>query len=116
MSTSRFVPRRSAYGIVIFLCAASRLGVLLHERDKILGSFEKSATFAQVFVENGTFGFLPGQPSAYTQPLYGFFLVPVEWIFGRNSWLAIGLAQIVVAVAVALLVYEIGLRFLPQPW
>ena len=48
-------------------------------------------------------------PSANTQPLYGFFLIPIVWIFGR-SWLAVGLAQIVVAVATALLVYEIGRR------
>jgi dolichyl-phosphate-mannose-protein mannosyltransferase len=90
--------------------------VLLHERAAILSGVEKSATFAQVFVEHGTFGLIPGEPSAYTQPLYGFFLIPVEWIFGRDSWLAVGLAQIVVASAVALLVYEIGLRFLPQRW
>ena len=108
--------RRGSYALVAFLGAAPRLGVLVHERDRILLGVEKSATFAQTFVEHGTFGLLPGQPSAYTQPLYGWFLIPVEWLFGRNSWLAIGLAQIAVAVVVALLVYEIGLRFLAPRW
>ena len=62
-------------------------------------------------MQHGTFGFIPGEPSAYTQPLYGWFLIPVYWIFGR-SWLSIGLAQIVLAVVTALLVYEIGRRLL----
>lgn len=107
--------RRRVYALVAVVCAAPRLGVLLHERDAILSGVEKSATFAQVFVEDGTFGFLPGQPSAYTQPLYGWFLIPVEWIFGRN-WESIGLMQIVVAVAVACLVFEIARRFLSTGW
>jgi 4-amino-4-deoxy-L-arabinose transferase-like glycosyltransferase len=64
-----------------------------------------------VFVKYGTFGLIPGEPSAYTQPLYGWFLIPVYWIFGR-SWLSIGLAQIVLAVVTAILVYEIGRRML----
>jgi hypothetical protein len=98
------VTRRRAYALVAVVCALPRLGVLLHERGAILSGVEKSATFAQVFVDHGTFGFLPGQPSAYTQPLYGWFLIPVEWIFGR-SWESIGLAQIAVAVVVALLVF-----------
>ena len=40
----------------------------------------------------------PGVPSAYTQPLYGWFLAAIYLPFGR-SWLAVGIAQIVVAVA-----------------
>jgi 4-amino-4-deoxy-L-arabinose transferase-like glycosyltransferase len=85
-----------------------RLGVLLYERNDILTAFtEKSDDFARTFVDHGTFGFLPGEPSAYTQPLYGFFLVGVYTIFGRH-WLAVGLAQTAVALAVALLVYEIA--------
>ena len=107
--------RRRAYALVAAVCAVPRLVVLLHERDAILSGVEKSATFAQVFVEHGTFGLLPGEPSAYTQPLYGWFLIPVEWIFGRN-WASIGLAQIVVAVAVVLLVLEIARRVLPLGW
>jgi 4-amino-4-deoxy-L-arabinose transferase-like glycosyltransferase len=109
------VTRPRAYALVIAACAVPRLGVLLHERDAILSGVEKSATFAQVFVDDGTFGFLPGQPSAYTQPLYGWFLIPVEWVFGR-SWESIGLAQIVIAVAVAVLVFEIARRFLSMGW
>jgi 4-amino-4-deoxy-L-arabinose transferase-like glycosyltransferase len=87
---------------------------LLHERGAILAAFtEKSDDFAQSFVANGTFGFIAGHPSASTQPLYGFFLVPVYWIAGRHWW-SVGGAQIVVAVAAALLVYEIGRRFLSR--
>ena len=82
----------------------------LHERGDILTAFtEKSDDFAQTFVHHGTFGFIPGEPSAYTQPLYGFFLVPIYWIFGRNWW-AVGVAQILVATVTALLVYAIGAR------
>jgi Dolichyl-phosphate-mannose-protein mannosyltransferase len=104
--------RRRAYAALAVVCALPRLGVLLHERDKITSSFtEKSDLFAQTFVHHGTFGFIPGEPSAYTQPLYGWFLIPVYWIFGRH-WLSIGLAQIALAVATAFLVYEIGRRVL----
>jgi 4-amino-4-deoxy-L-arabinose transferase-like glycosyltransferase len=106
------VRRRSAYAGLAILCAAPRLAVLLHERADITAAFtEKSDTFAQTFVNHGTFGLVPGEPSAYTQPLYGWFLVPVYWIFGR-SWWSIGLAQIVLAVVTAFLVYEIGRRLL----
>jgi len=109
------VRRRTAYAIVGAACAVPRVVVLFHERDRILaGGVEKSAVFANVFVHHGTFGFIPGQPSAYTQPLYGFFLIPVEWAFG-GQWLDIGLSQVVVAVATSLLVYEIGRRWL-SPW
>ena len=48
-------------------------------------------------------------PSAYTQPLYGWFLAGLYFPFGR-SWLAVGIAQVVVAVATALVVFEIGSR------
>src|SRR4029079_8093738 len=62
-----------------------RVIVLVHERGRILTAFpDKSDDFAQTFVHHGTFGFIPGEPSAYTQPLYGFFLVPIYWIFGRT--------------------------------
>jgi 4-amino-4-deoxy-L-arabinose transferase-like glycosyltransferase len=106
------VSRRVSYAGLAAICAAPRLAVLLHERSSITASFtEKSDTFAQTFVHHGTFGFIPGEPSAYTQPLYGWFLIPVYWIFGR-SWLSIGLAQILLAVATVVLVYEIGRRVL----
>ena len=102
--------RRVAYSALAFVCAVPRFGVLLHVRDVITGSnAEKSDLFAQLFVAHGTYGLIPGEPSAYTQPLYGWFLIPVYWIFGR-SWVSIGLSQIALAVVTAWLVYEIGRR------
>lgn len=96
--------------LILLAAALPRLAVLLYERGSILNSFtEKGDDFARQFVATGTFGFVPGQPSAWTQPLYGFFLVPIYWIFGRHWW-SIGFAQILVAVATAWLVYEIGRR------
>jgi 4-amino-4-deoxy-L-arabinose transferase-like glycosyltransferase len=104
------VPRTRAYALVAVIAALPRLVVLVHERGRIMAAFtDKSDDFASTFVHSGTFGFLPGHPSAYTQPLYGFFLVPLYWIFGRH-WLVVGLAQIAVAVGTAILVYEIGRR------
>jgi 4-amino-4-deoxy-L-arabinose transferase-like glycosyltransferase len=105
------VRRLAAPLLVALAAAAPRLGVLLYERGAILSAFtEKSDDFAQTFVATGTYGFVPGIPSASTQPLYGWFLIPIYWLFGR-SWLAVGLVQVAVAVAVALLVYELGRRF-----
>jgi 4-amino-4-deoxy-L-arabinose transferase-like glycosyltransferase len=93
---------------------APRLVVLLRERNDILTAFtDKGDDFARTFVNHGTFGFLPGEPSAYTQPLYGFFLVPIYWIFGREWW-SVGGAQILVATATAFLVYAIGARVLSR--
>ena len=101
--------RRSTAALIVVLVAAiPRLVVLARERETILEEFvDKSDRFAVTLVEHGTFGFLPGVPSAYTQPLYGWFLAGLYLPFDR-SWLAVGLAQIVVAVATALLVLEIG--------
>jgi hypothetical protein len=105
---------RHAYALVGLAAALPRLGVLAVERGDILAEFtEKSDDFATTLVASGTFGFIPGEPSAYTQPLYGFFLASLYWPFGR-SWLAVGLAQVVVAVATAWLVYAIGARFVSQ--
>ena len=56
---------------------------------------------------SGTFGFLPGVPSAYTQPLYAWFLAALYWPLER-SWVVVGVAQILLAVATALLVLAIG--------
>jgi 4-amino-4-deoxy-L-arabinose transferase-like glycosyltransferase len=99
--------RGRAYALVALAAAVPRLVVLLHERSDLLAAFtEKSLDFARTFVHTGTFGFIPNEPSAWTQPLYGFFLVPFYW-----SWWAVGLAQIAVAVGTALLVYETGRRF-----
>jgi 4-amino-4-deoxy-L-arabinose transferase-like glycosyltransferase len=106
--------KRAHLWLIAAAAIAPRLAVLLHERGKILTAFtDKSDDFAQTFVHHGTFGFIPGEPSAYTQPLYGFFLVPVYWIFGRNWW-SVGGAQILVATATALLVYAIGTRVLSR--
>ena len=81
--------------------------MLARERETIEEFVDKSDRFATTLVEHGTFGFLPDVPSAYTQPLYGWFLAALYWPFGR-SWLAVGLAQIAVAVATALVVLAIG--------
>lgn len=104
--------RRTAYAALALVCAAPRIVVLLRERNAIIAAFtEKSDTIAHMFLDHGTFGFVPGAPSAYTQPLYAWFLIPIYWIFGA-SWWSIGFVQIVVAVATTWLVYEIGRRML----
>lgn len=106
--------KRAYLWLVAAAAIVPRLAVLLRERGDILTAFtDKSDDFAQTFVHHGTFGFIPGEPSAYTQPLYGFFLVPIYWIFGRTWW-AVGAAQIVVATVTALLVYAIGTRVLSR--
>lgn len=114
---SRFLStRRRVYLIVVVASGLPRLAVVLHERGAITQPFtyaEKSDDIARIFVSSGTFGFIPGFPSAYTQPLYSFFLIPLYWIFGR-SWEVIGSAQIVVSLVTAILVYEIGRRWLER--
>src|SRR4029453_4151468 len=88
--------RSTAAVLVVVAAAVPRLIGLMHERDTILTEFvDKSDRFATTLVDNGTFGFLPGVPSAYTQPLYGWFLAGIYFPFGR-SWLAVGVAQVVV--------------------
>ena len=102
--------RSTGAAIVAVVASLPRLLVLMRERDTILVEFvDKSDRFATTLVDHGTFGFLPGVPSAYTQPLYGWFLAGIYLPFGR-SWLAVGIAQVVVAVATALVVFEIGTR------
>ena len=82
---------------------------MLHERGAILAAYrDKGDDFAQTFLVSGTYGFIPGVPSAYTQPLYGFFLIPIFWV--DRTWELVGGAQIVVAVCTAWLVYAIGTR------
>lgn len=103
--------RRRGVALVAGACVLPRLAVLLYERGDILASFtEKSDEFAATFVDSGTYGFVPGIPSAWTQPLYGWFLIPIYWLFGR-SWWAVGPLQVAVALATALVVYEIGRRY-----
>ncbi len=104
--------RRIPYAAITAACVLPRLAVLLYERGDVLASFtEKSDDFARTYVDSGTYGFIPGEPSAYTQPLYGFLLVPFYALDGRN-WAVVGLVQIALAVATALLVYEIARRWL----
>jgi 4-amino-4-deoxy-L-arabinose transferase-like glycosyltransferase len=105
------VTGRRTLALIGAACVLPRLAVLLYERGDVLASFtEKSDEFANTFVESGTYGFVPGIPSAWTQPLYGWFLIPIYWIFGR-SWWAVGGLQILVVLATALVVYEIGRRY-----
>jgi 4-amino-4-deoxy-L-arabinose transferase-like glycosyltransferase len=102
--------RSTAAVIVVVAAALPRLLVLMRERETILEEFvDKSDRFATTLVDHGTFGFLPDVPSAYTQPLYGWFLAAIYFPFGRE-WLAVGIAQVAVAVATALVVFEIGTR------
>jgi len=104
------VSRRLSYAVIAAIVALPRVVALGFERNDILTAFtDKSDDFARTFVASGTYGFVPGHPSAYTQPLYGFFLVPLYWIFGRH-WEIIGAAQILVAIGTAFIVYEIGRR------
>src|SRR5918912_1104289 len=104
--------RPFAYALVAAAAVLPRLAVLLHERGTITAAYvDKGDVFARTFLAHGTYGFIPGRPSAYMQPLYGWFLIPLYWIFAR-SWVVVGLAQIAVAVATALLVYEIGRRWI----
>jgi len=109
-----FASLSRAPALVVAAAVLPRLLVLLVERGSILTAYtEKSDDFARTFVASGTFGFIPGVPSADTQPLYGYFLIPLYWLFGRQ-WYVVGLAQIVVAAATAVLVYAIGRRVAPK--
>ena len=114
---SRYRPREAALTLWLIAArgrrAAARRPRCTSAADILTAFTEKSDDFAQTFVHHGTFGFVPGEPSAYTQPLYGWFLIPIYWIFGR-TWSAVGLAQIVVGVVTALLVYEIGAAVLSR--
>ena len=96
----------------MLVTALPRLAALLYERERIvLFNVDKGDIFARQFLADGTYGFIPGHPSAYTQPLYGWFLIPLYWIFGRH-WEVVGLAQIAVACATTLVVWQIGRSWL----
>ena len=101
--------RSRAYAIVLAACVLPRAIVMVHERAGLLADMEKSDVLARVLLKTGTFGYVPGEPSANTQPLYGWFLWVVYWLAGRHWW-SIGVAQLLVAALTALLVYEIGRR------
>lgn len=106
------------YALVALAAALPRLAVVVFEREDLILDpriVDRNLLFARTFVESGTFGFVPGVPSAETQPLYGFFLVPLYWLFD-GSWLSIGLAQTAVAIGTAWLVFEIGRRLVSARW
>jgi len=104
-------PRRAALALVL-VTALPRLAALLYERDRIvLLNVDKGDIFARQFLADGTYGFIPGHPSAYTQPLYGWFLIPLYWILGRH-WEVVGIAQIAVACGTTLIVWQIGRTWL----
>jgi hypothetical protein len=108
-----FAATRLSTLVVLSAAVLPRLVALLYERGAILGSFtEKSDDFAQTFVASGTYGFAPGFPSANTQPLYGWFLIPLYWI--DRNWVVLGIAQIAIAGCTAYLVLTIGRRFLSE--
>jgi 4-amino-4-deoxy-L-arabinose transferase-like glycosyltransferase len=101
------IPRGAAL-LVVAAAALPRLLALAIEREQILEAYvEKSDVFARTLVSSGTFGFLPEVPSAYTQPLYAWFLAGLYWPLDR-SWVVVGLAQVLVAVVTALLALAIG--------
>ena len=104
--------RRGCATLVVAAAVVPRLIVLAYERGRILTAFvEKSDTFAQTLASSGTYGFIPGVPSAYTQPLYGWFLAALYWALERH-WLVVGIAQTLVAAVTALVVLYAGRRFL----
>jgi 4-amino-4-deoxy-L-arabinose transferase-like glycosyltransferase len=106
------VRTRPAALLLVLATALPRAAALLHERGSILASFtDKGDDFARTYLATGTYGFIPGHPSAYTQPLYGWFLVPLYWIFGRH-WEVVGAAHVCVAVGTTLIVWQIGRRWL----
>jgi 4-amino-4-deoxy-L-arabinose transferase-like glycosyltransferase len=103
--------RRPSYAIVAVVCALPRIALAIHEHSGITSNLEKSSGLARMFLKTGTFGYVPGEPTAYTQPLYGWFLIVVYWIAGFHWWSIAG-SQILVAVATSVVVCEIGRRFL----
>jgi 4-amino-4-deoxy-L-arabinose transferase-like glycosyltransferase len=108
----RSVRTRSAVLLLVSVTALPRLAAVLQQRGIILSQFtDKGDNFAQTFLSSGTYGFIPGHPSAYTQPLYGWFLIPLYWILGRH-WLVVGLAQVAVACGTTIIVWLIGRRWL----
>ena len=108
-------PRRTiAYAAIAIATVLPRLVALAHERAAITPGFtlgEKSDDIARTYIDSGTFGFIPGHPTAYTQPLYSWFLIPLYDAFGRSRQV-VGSAQIIIATLTALIVFEIGRRWL----
>ena len=106
--------RARAYAIVAAAAVLPRLAALLLERGDITAeNVDKGDDFARTFLSSGTYGFIPDVPSAYTQPLYGWFLIPLYWVLERH-WLVVGAAQILLAIATAWLVFELGSRLVDR--
>lgn len=106
--------RRTASLVVFAAATLPRLVVAVAGRGSILQPFtfgEKSDDIARTFLASGTFGFIPGHPTAYTQPLYSYFLIVLYWVLER-SWEVVGASQAAVAGVTAVLVYELGRRYL----
>ncbi len=102
--------RRVALLIVTAAAIVPRAVVVIVERQRLLeGLTEKSDRFATNLVNSGTLGFIPGRPSAFTQPLYSLVLAPLYATVGR-SWLSVAVLQILIAAGTAVLVYAIGTR------
>lgn len=102
--------RREASALVVVAAIVPRLVVLAAERGSILSELvEKSDRFAVTLVESGTFGFLPERPSAYTQPLYAWFLAGLYRVLERH-WLVVDIGHLALAALTALVVLEIGRR------
>ena len=73
--------RAPPVAVVVAACALPRLAALLHERAAVLSNLEKSSEIAHgVPARRERSATCPGEPSAYTQPVYGWFLVAVYWI------------------------------------
>jgi hypothetical protein len=115
---ARPIRRRSAYAIVVAAAVIPRLLVVAHERHNVIlppELVEKNVFFARTFVHSGTFGYVPGMPSADDQPLYGFFLIPLYWLF-NGHWLSIALAQTFLSAATAVIVFEIARMLFDARW
>ena len=104
--------RRFAYAVVIGgLRAAAAASCCCTSGARFSRTSRSRTSSRSMYLKNGTFGYVPGHPSAYTQPLYGWFLIVVFWIAGFHWW-SVGTAQLLVAVATSVVVFETGRRFL----
>jgi 4-amino-4-deoxy-L-arabinose transferase-like glycosyltransferase len=109
---------RRPYAALAIASLLPRLVVVAVERSDIIldaAIVENNVFLAKTFASGGAFGYAPGVPSAMTQPLYGFFLIPLYWSTD-GGWLSIGLAQAALALGTALLVYGLARRLLSPGW
>ena len=68
---------RHPFIVLAVAAGAPRLARALRARGDSRRVHGQERRFAPRFLESGTYGFIPGIPSAYTQPLYGCFLPPL---------------------------------------